>query len=136
VRSPLHIEIVPRADAVLSRATSLPDCMRIVLRNGGDEAIEISSKESVATLSVSAQKLVLGKDTVEVSGSLTIGPLVIPPRSEISLLEDPAVDVSKLSTYPMSPRSPNWPGPARVQALLHRPGWIHSFSSEQKLTTK
>ncbi len=136
VHSPLHLEIVPRADRDLLRATNLRDYLRIVLRNEGEEPIEISSKESVAKLGVSAQGLLFGKDAVDVSASLAIGPLVIPARGEISLLEDPAVEVGRLSTSPVDPRSPKWLEPGRVEALLHRPGWIHSFSSVQKLTTK
>ncbi|MBI5364733.1 MAG: hypothetical protein HZA53_16275 [Planctomycetes bacterium] len=136
VRSPMRIEIVPRAERDPLHASSLSECLRIVLRNEGDEPIEISNSQSAAKLEVSADQLALGSRSVDVRGTLSIGPLVLPARGELSLLEDPAVDVRALWTTPRDPRSPAAYDPGRVEALLHRPGWIHSFRAVRKFVTK
>jgi hypothetical protein len=136
VRSPIRIEVVPRADRDPLRASSLSECLRIVLRNEGAEPIEVSSAESVAKLEVSTSQFALGNRSVDVRGTLTIGPLVLPARGELSLLEDPAVDVRALWTSARDPRSPAAYDPGRVEALLHRPGWTHAFRAVRKFAAK
>ncbi|MBK7645272.1 MAG: hypothetical protein IPJ19_19890 [Planctomycetes bacterium] len=136
VSSPMRIEVVPRADRDPLQASSLSDCLRIVLRNEGDEPIEVSSANSVAKLEVSTLQFALGKRSVDVRGTLEIGPLVLPARGELSLLENPAVDLRALWTTTRDPRSPAAYVPGRVEALLHRPGWIHAFSAVRTFAAK
>ena len=123
--SPLEIEITPRGDRDATRVSSLADLVTVVLRNRGDEAIEISNAESAAKIEISVSSLMCGESAVECQGCLVVGPLVIQPNSVISLLEDPAIDPATM------PRVLRLPGPARGQAraeaLLHRPGWLHAF---------
>ncbi|MBK7878252.1 MAG: hypothetical protein IPJ77_21565 [Planctomycetes bacterium] len=136
VRSPMRIEVVPRADRDPRQATSLSECLRIVLRNDGDEPIEVSSAQRAAKLEVSTSQFTLGERSVDVRGTLAIGPLVLPARGELSLLEDPAVDVRALWTTPRDPRSPPAYEPGRVEALLHRPGWTHAFRAMRTVAAK
>lgn len=136
VSSPLRLDIVPRTDRDPLRTASLSDCLRIVLRNESDEELDISTPERAAKLAISAPRLVLGEHEFDIGGRLKMGRLVIPARSEISLLEEPAVDVRSLSTVARAPDSPSPYELGRVDVLLHRPGWIHSFSAVHRFTTK
>lgn len=136
VSSPLRLDVVPRADRDPSRAASLSDRVRIVLRNESDEELDISTPERAAKLGISAPRLVLGEHEFDVSGTLTVGRLVVPARSELSLLEDPAVDARSLSVNARSPDGSSTYEPGRIDVHLHRPGWLHSFSAVHKFVTK
>jgi hypothetical protein len=124
VRSPLEIEILPRADRDPSRSSSLADHLRIVLRNGGDEAVEISSAQAPARLEISASGLIVEQGATEVRGTLVLPPLTIPPHGEISFLDDPTIDAN--SMRPLVTLAGPKPERACAEVLLHRAGWIDS----------
>jgi hypothetical protein len=133
VHSPLEFELTLRTDRDPRHATSLADCLRVVLRNRSDETIEISSARAPAKLEVSADGLMGEHGAAWVRCGFVLPQLAIAPHAELSLLENPSI-VARTPQMTV-PRPPYGQAPG-AQALLHRAGWIHAFSATWPVTGK
>lgn len=130
VRSPLEIQVLPREDRDPAQAQLVSDFVRVMLRNAGDEPIEISNAQRPAKLELHISGLRRGQEVLEADPRLVFGALVVPAHGEISLLEDPAIDPDVYTWLGLRPDSDS--GPPRAQALLHRAEWLHALGATWK----
>ncbi len=124
VSSPLELEITLRTDRDPRSAPTLANSLRVVLRNRGDESIEISSAQRPAKFAVSADGLMRAEGPAFARCELVLPPLVIAPHTELSLLDDPSIGAC--APERTRPSSKDARGSLRAEALLRRPGWIHA----------
>ena len=120
VVNPLVVELVPRAPVPLDRRYRLSEVLALVLRNAGEESLELASTEAP-----------LGIDLCAPDGwchSFEIArPLVLPPHAELELTSDPdlGIDAWRVDeSVGVQPRN-------RGEASVRRKGWSGSVQSRQ-----